>query len=63
MYYLLGLVLVGVYGWGVWALWRGFSQTNFSPSLVNKLFLSSLWPVLLLNNSYRQNFGRALKGR
>ncbi|NJL88787.1 MAG: hypothetical protein HC916_02500 [Coleofasciculaceae cyanobacterium SM2_1_6] len=58
------LLLLGIYGYGVWTFWRGFERTSFNASLPNKLLLSSLWPVLLVvNKSYRQNFTKALKGR
>lgn len=60
---LFGLVLLGVYGYGVWKFWMGFHRTNFNPSLVNRLSLALLWPALiLLNKPYRQNFTKALKG-
>lgn len=57
---LVGIILVVVYGVGVWRFWNGFNRTNFSQG---RLYLSLLWPVLLLSNkSYRQNFTKALKG-
>lgn len=57
---LLVIVLLGIYGGGIWKFWKGFHRTNFSQG---KLYLSLLWPVLVLSNkSYRQNFNRALKG-
>lgn len=57
---LVGIILVVVYGVGVWKFWNGFNRTNFSQG---RLYLSLLWPVLLLSNkSYRQNFTKALKG-
>ncbi|MBE9125051.1 MULTISPECIES: hypothetical protein [unclassified Coleofasciculus] len=60
---LLILVLLGVYGYGVWKFWKGFNRTNFNPSLPNRLYLSLLWPALLvMNKSYRKNFTKALKG-
>jgi hypothetical protein len=56
----IGFVLLGVYVGGIWKFWSGFHRTNFSQG---KLYLSLLWPVLLVSNkSYRQNFNRALKG-
>ncbi|MGK7891537.1 MAG: hypothetical protein AB4042_19575 [Leptolyngbyaceae cyanobacterium] len=57
---LLGLVLIAVYSAGMWKFWSGFSRTNFSSG---KWYLGMLWPVLLINPSYRENFGKALKGR
>lgn len=60
MYTLLAIVVVGIYGWGVWKFMSGFNRTNFSN---NKLPLAVLWPILLVTNrSYRQNFQKALKG-
>lgn len=52
----LGLL---VYAGGVWKFWTGFNRTNFSQG---RLYLSLLWPVFLISKSYRQNFGKALKG-
>jgi hypothetical protein len=55
--------LIVVYVGGVWKFWNGFSRTNFSQSLPNRISLSLLWPVLLITNkSYRSNFRKALKG-
>ncbi|MEQ9668792.1 hypothetical protein [Coleofasciculus sp. G2-EDA-02] len=60
----LVLLVLGVYGYGVWKLWTGFNRTNFSRSLPNRIYLSLLWPVLIVaNKSYRKNFTKALKGR
>ena len=58
------IILLLVYGGGIWKFWRGYRQTNFTSGFVNKLMLSVLWPVLIIaNKSYRQNFQKALKGR
>jgi hypothetical protein len=52
--------LIVVYFGGVWKFWNGFNRTNFSQ---NRLFLSLLWPALMVaSKSYRQNFRKALKG-
>jgi len=48
-----------IYVAGAWKFWTGFNRTNFSQ---NRLMLTVLWPLMLLNASYRQNFRRALKG-
>ncbi|MGF1515576.1 MAG: hypothetical protein ACFB5Z_18010 [Elainellaceae cyanobacterium] len=56
---LIGLLALVVYAGGIWKFWTGFRRTNFSQG---KLYLSLLWPVLLVNKSYRRNFNRALKG-
>ncbi|NEQ27829.1 MAG: hypothetical protein F6K28_54295 [Microcoleus sp. SIO2G3] len=57
---LLGLGALVIYVGGIVKFWRGFHRTNFSQG---KVYLSLLWPVLLISNrSYRQNFNRALKG-
>lgn len=53
--FVLGAVYVG----GIWKFLSGFNRTNFSQG---KLPLALLWPVLVFNKSYRQNFGKALKG-
>jgi uncharacterized membrane protein YecN with MAPEG domain len=52
-------LLGGVYVFGIYKFWKGFRRTNFSN---NRLGLALLWPVLLANRSYRQNFTKALKG-
>lgn len=60
---LISIVLLVFYFGGIWKFWKGFNRTNFSRGVVNKLLLSSLWPVLLIaNKSYRRNFQKALKG-
>jgi hypothetical protein len=60
---LIVLVLLGVYGYGVWKFWKGFKRTDFNSSLPNRVALSLLWPALIVaNKSYRKNFTKALKG-
>jgi hypothetical protein len=60
---LITVVLLGIYGYGVWKFWKGFERTNFSRSLPNRIYLSLLWPALIVvNTSYRKNFTKALKG-
>ncbi|MBW4427607.1 MAG: hypothetical protein KME50_24995 [Nostoc desertorum CM1-VF14] len=55
--------LIVVYGGGVWKFWKGFTRTNFNPTLTNRIGLSLLWPALFITNqSYRRNFRKALKG-
>ncbi|MBD2499182.1 hypothetical protein [Anabaena azotica] len=55
--------LIVIYIGGVWKFWNGFSRTNFTKSLPNRIRLSLLWPALFIANpSYRRNFRRALKG-
>ncbi len=57
---LVGLILLGVYGTGVWKFWSGFNRTNFT---TGKAYLTLLWPVFLIaNKDYRKNFSKALKG-
>jgi membrane-bound metal-dependent hydrolase YbcI (DUF457 family) len=57
---LLGFLVLAIYAGGTWKFWTGFHRTNFSEG---RLYLSLLWPVLLVaNKSYRQNFNKALKG-
>ncbi|MBW4558640.1 MAG: hypothetical protein KME59_22465 [Trichormus sp. ATA11-4-KO1] len=55
--------LIVVYVAGIWKFWSGFTRTNFSQTLPNRLGLSLLWPALFIaNKSYRRNFRKALKG-
>ena len=56
---LIVLLAAAVYVGGAWKFWTGFRRTNFSD---RRLFLTLLWPVLIFNRPYRQNFNRALKG-
>ncbi len=61
---LIAIALATGYFWGTWKFWQGFKRTNFEPSLGNRVYLSVLWPALLLTNkSYRRNFRKALKGK
>lgn len=59
---LLGVLAFIGYAWGMWKFWKGYRRTNFSPSLSNRVILSVFWPVFLVNQSYRKNFQKALKG-
>jgi hypothetical protein len=60
MEYLVVFALAVVYVGGIVKFWKGFHRTNFSSG---RVYLALLWPALLLvNKSYRQNFGKALKG-
>ena len=60
---LIPIILAGLYVGGAWKFWTGFERTSFERSFENRLYLSLLWPVLLIaNKSYRQNFSKALKG-
>jgi hypothetical protein len=57
---LLPVLAIAVYLGGAIKFWTGFNRTNFSGG---KLYLTAMWPILLIaNKSYRQNFNRALKG-
>jgi hypothetical protein len=56
---LIGWLLAIAYIAGAWKFWTGFKRTNFSEG---RLYLTLLWPVLVFNKSYRQNFTKALKG-
>lgn len=56
---LLAFLLLGVYVVGVWKFYKGFRRTNFSQG---RIYLALLWPALMFNRSYRQNFTKALKG-
>jgi hypothetical protein len=53
------LLVLGVYGFFGVKFWSGFRRTNFTQ---NRIFLTLLWPILLINDSYRKNFQKALKG-
>ncbi|WP_299489427.1 hypothetical protein [Acaryochloris sp. IP29b_bin.137] len=59
MPFFVWLLLIIIYTGGGWRFWAGFRQTNFTS---NRLVLTLLWPVMLANKSYRQNFVKALKG-
>lgn len=63
---MLQLIIFGlfvVYVGGIWKFWNGFSRTNFTQSLPNRVALALLWPALfIVNSSYRRNFKKALKG-
>jgi hypothetical protein len=59
MFGFISFILLVVYVGGAWKFWTGFGQTQYSQS---RPMLTLLWPVMLLNGSYRQNFRRALKG-
>jgi hypothetical protein len=60
---LLSIILLIIYGGGIWKFWSGYSNTNFSGGFLNRFVLALLWPPLLIvSKSYRQNFNRALKG-
>ncbi|WP_066377802.1 MULTISPECIES: hypothetical protein [unclassified Anabaena] len=55
--------LIVVYVGGAWKFWNGFTRTNFTRSLPNRIILTLLWPALFIaNTSYRNNFRKALKG-
>ncbi|EDX87827.1 hypothetical protein S7335_5537 [Synechococcus sp. PCC 7335] len=57
---LLTIIVLGVYLVGGWRFWSGFNRTNFTDK---KVFLTLMWPILLISNqSYRKNFSKALKG-
>ncbi len=60
---LLVIFLVAIYVFGVWKFIAGFRNTSFQNSLINRISLALLWPILLVMNSdYRENFRKALKG-
>ncbi|BBA78664.1 hypothetical protein RGRSB_0025 [cyanobacterium endosymbiont of Rhopalodia gibberula] len=60
---LILFTILVVYLAGIWKFLKGYSYTNFSRQLPDKLILSLLWPVLIIFNiSYRHNFQKALKG-
>jgi predicted permease len=59
---LLSLAFLIIYGGGIWKFWQGFERTSFDRSFSSRLKMSLLWPALIFNKSYRQNFTKALKG-
>lgn len=60
---LITIIVAALYAGGAWKFWKGFGRTSFVKSFENRLYLSLLWPVLIVaNKSYRQNFSKALKG-
>jgi len=57
---IIGVILLVVYIVGVVKFLQGVSRTNFTQ---NRIPLALLWPVLLVvNENYRRNFTKALKG-
>ncbi|WP_254564207.1 hypothetical protein [Oscillatoria sp. HE19RPO] len=60
MMQLVGFAFLVLYAAGGWKFWKGFRRTNFTEG---RLYLTLLWPVLVVNKSYRKNFTKALKGR
>ena len=61
---LIPYIILVIYLAGIWKFIQGYHCTNFSRQLPTKLMLSLLWPILVIaNDSYRQNFQKALKGR
>ncbi|MCL1465074.1 hypothetical protein [Argonema galeatum] len=59
---LVVIALLVAYVGGVWKFWTGFERTNFNRNLPTRLSMSVLWPVLLVNRSFRKNFTKVLKG-
>jgi hypothetical protein len=57
---LILILLVVGYVFGVVKFLQGFRRTDFSG---NQIGLALLWPVLfVMNDNYRKNFFKALKG-
>jgi hypothetical protein len=53
-------LIIVAYVFGVVKFWQGFRRTDFA---ANRIGLSLLWPILfIMNNNYRKNFFKALKG-
>ena len=40
----------------------GFSRTSYNNNTPTKVALAALWPALMLNEKFRKNFWRAVKG-
>jgi len=57
---IIGVILLVVYIVGAVKFLQGVSKTNFTQ---NRIPLALLWPLLLvINENYRRNFTKALKG-
>ena len=57
---IFAFVLVAIYIFGVVRFLKGFNKTSFTQ---NHLPLALLWPLLfIINDNYRRNFTKALKG-
>jgi hypothetical protein len=57
---IIGVIFLVIYVVGVVKFLQGVDKTNFTQ---NKLPLALLWPLLLvINENYRRNFTKALKG-
>jgi hypothetical protein len=56
---IIGIVLLVIYILGIWRFLAGFHNTFYSG---NSLILGILWPILIINGRYRQEFFKALKG-
>ncbi len=55
-----GVLLLVAYIFGAVKFLQGFRRTDFSG---NQIGLALLWPVLfVMNDNYRKNFVKALKG-
>jgi uncharacterized membrane protein AbrB (regulator of aidB expression) len=57
---IIGVIFLIIYIVGVVKFLQGIEKTNFTQ---NQIPLALLWPVLLaVNENYRRNFTKALKG-
>ncbi len=57
---IIGIILLVIYIVGAVKFLQGSGKTNFTQ---NQIPLALLWPVLLVvNENYRRNFVKALKG-
>jgi len=56
----VAFLLFVVYIFGIWKFLAGINRTTFTQA---KIPLALLWPVLIvINENYRRNFTKALKG-
>lgn len=54
-------LLTAIYVFGAIRFLSGFSRTIYSDTLVNRVGLTAIWPVLfLLSKAFRENFKRAV---
>ncbi|AFY74681.1 hypothetical protein Syn7502_02734 [Synechococcus sp. PCC 7502] len=57
---IIGVIVLVIYIVGAVKFLQGFSNTSFTQ---NQIPLALLWPLLLaINENYRRNFTKALKG-
>jgi hypothetical protein len=56
---IVGILALVIYILGIWRFLAGFRNTFYTS---NGFVLALLWPLLIFNGKYRQEFFKALKG-